>query len=51
MSRVEAARVYLDVMLGWRSDYAAFCLAAETLSEREKDALIDAVGQRWIGGT
>ena len=52
MSREEAAIAYLDVMLGSRGDYVRFRRAAETLSEQEKNVLLDAVlGQRCIGET
>jgi hypothetical protein len=50
MSREEAAVSYLDVMLGFKRDYEQFRRATETLSEREKNELLDAVlGQRWTG--
>lgn len=50
MSREEAAVTYIDVMLGFRGDYAQYHSAAETLSEWEKKQLFDSVlGQRWIG--
>ncbi|HAK61513.1 MAG TPA: hypothetical protein DCO77_14245 [Nitrospiraceae bacterium] len=42
MSREEAARAYLDVMLGFRSDYEKFQRAGDRLSDAEKQTLQDA---------
>lgn len=42
MSREEAARAYLDVMLGFRNDYEKFQRAGERLSDAEKQTLQDA---------
>ena len=43
MSREEAAVVYLDVMLGFRSGYNEFQLAATVLDETDKRLLDTAV--------
>lgn len=43
MSREEAALTYIDVMLGFRSDYSRFHQAAETLSAEEMETLTGAV--------
>ena len=50
MSREEAAVAYIDVMLGFKSDYSRFHRAAETLSAEEKETLTGAVfGQKGNG--
>ncbi len=49
MSREEAARAYLDVMLGFRNDYEKFQRAGEILTDVEKQTLQDSArGPYWV---
>ncbi len=50
MSREDAAVTYLDVMLGFSSDYVRFQRASAVLTEQEKGSLLEAVlDRRRIG--
>ena len=42
MSREEAAFIYIDGLLGFRSGYETFLQAGETLTDQEKSLLVDA---------
>ena len=42
MSREEAAIVYIDGLLGFRGEYQKFQQAADTLTDQEKELLVDA---------
>jgi hypothetical protein len=46
MSREEAAKVYLDVLLGYRGGYADFLEAVEALSASDRLAIEKAVSGR-----
>jgi|PlaIllAssembly_1097288.scaffolds.fasta_scaffold14036_2 hypothetical protein len=43
MSREEAASVYLDVLLGFRAEFAQYLIASEMLTEQDKGRLQNAV--------
>lgn len=43
MSREEAARIYMDVLIGFRNDYCLYQRAANALSEKDKEMLSTAV--------
>lgn len=47
MSREDAAKVYLNRLLGFRSGYGLFCQAAASLTDDEKMLLQNAVSG-WL---
>ncbi len=51
MSREEAAEIYLDNLLGFRSKYSQYREAADALSDDDKQLLSQAVGQRPKAGS
>jgi len=50
MSREQAARVYLDGLLGFRGDFRLFHRAVDVLSEQEKTKIEAAISARQPGG-
>jgi hypothetical protein len=48
MSRQEAAIIYLDTMLGFRSAYKEFTKAAETLNEADRTLIDDEIYRRSV---
>lgn len=50
MSREQAARVYLDGMLGFRGDFGLFQQAAEVLSEQDRAKIEAAISVRLSAG-
>ncbi|MEK6698723.1 MAG: hypothetical protein AABZ10_06745 [Nitrospirota bacterium] len=50
MSREQAARAYLDGLLGFRGDFGLFQRAADILSEQDRARIEVAISVRLPGG-